>query len=400
MRLLRKTLDDLGRHFSGDGRLSRFRPLFEAVDTFVYTPGTTTTGAPYVRDALDLKRMMFAVVIALIPAIAMALYNTGYQASLALSQGAEESLGWRGAILSALGLSADPGDPVSAVVLGSLYFFPVYIITISAGGVWETLFGIVRKHPISEGFLVTSLLFPLTLPPDIPWWQIVLGISFGVVVGKEIFGGVGMNVLNPALVGRTFLYFAYPGQISGDKVWVGVDGYSRATPLAEAADPTLQMTVTWWDAFWGLVPGSMGETSTAACLLGALFLIVTRVGSWRVMLGTLGGMVAVSVLFNAIGSDTNPMFQVSPLWHLVLGGFAFGTVYMATDPVSAAHSWPGQYYYGLLVGAMTVLIRVINPGFPEGIMLAILFGNVFAPVIDKCFVNRNIKRRQLRNVGG
>jgi Na+-transporting NADH:ubiquinone oxidoreductase subunit B len=281
-----------------------------------------------------------------------------------------------------------------------LYFLPVYIITLAAGGVCEAIFAIVRKHPIAEGFLVSSMLFPLILPPMIPWWQVVLGIAFGIVIGKEVFGGVGMNILNPALTARVFLYFAYPGEISGDKVWVAVDGYSRATPLGEMVTGMDAVTDSWMDSFLGLIPGSMGETSTLACLIGAVILISTKVGSWRVMLGCLVGMGGFAYLLNAIGSDTNPMFAITPEWHLVTGGFAFGAVFMATDPVSAAHTRGGQIWYGLLVGMLTVLVRVINPGFPEGIMLAILFGNVFAPVIDKIYVNKNVKRRQLRNVAG
>ena len=400
MKFLRRFLDKQARHFSEGGKLSRLHPLFEATDTFLYTPGTVTAGPPHVRDAMDLKRMMITVVVALLPAVYMALYNTGLQANLALqSLGATAVEGWRGKILTLLGAGVNPESLSDNLLHGALYFLPMYLITIAAGGFWETLFAIVRKHPISEGFLVTSLLFPLTLPPDMPWWQVVLGISFGVVVGKEIFGGVGMNVLNPALTGRTFLYFAYPGAITGDAIWVAVDGVSRATPLAELADSTLQLSVSWKDAFLGLLPGSMGETSTLACLIGAFILIVTRVGSWRIMLGVVLGTAALASLFNAIGSSTNPMFAVTPMWHFVLGGFAFGTVYMATDPVSAAHTLGGQYVYGILIGLLTVLVRVINPGFPEGVMLAILFGNVFAPTIDRIFVNRNIKRRKARYGG-
>jgi Na+-transporting NADH:ubiquinone oxidoreductase subunit B len=321
------------------------------------------------------------------------------QANLALAQtGGTEVSGWRGSVITFLGTGLNPQDILSNVVHGALYFFPIYIITLAAGGFWEVLFGTIRKHAISEGFLVTSLLFPLILPPNLPLWQVVLGISFGVVIGKEIFGGVGMNILNPALTGRAFLYFAYPAQISGDSVWVAVDGISRATPLAELADPLMNLSVSMKDAILGIIPGSMGETSVIACLIGAAILIISRVGSWRTMFGSVVGMVSVALLFNLVGSDTNPMFQVTPIWHFVLGGFAFGTVFMATDPVSSAHTQKGQYVYGLLIGMLTVMVRVVNMGFPEGIMLAILFANVFAPVIDKIFINKNIKRRQLRSV--
>ena len=395
MKLLRNFLDKQARHFSNEGRLARLHPLFEALDTILYTPGTVTTAAPHVRDAMDLKRMMMTVVLALTPTVIMALYNTGLQANLALQQLGQASVaGWRGAIFAFLGIGIHPDSIASNLLHGALYFFPIYLITLAAGGFWEVLFAVIRRHPIAEGFLVTSLIFALILPPNIPWWQVVLGISFGVVIGKEIFGGVGMNVLNPACTGRAFLYFAYPGQISGDSVWVAVDGYSGATPLVEFADPSLVPTYTLGDAFWGFIPGSLGETSALACLIGAAILIVTQVGSWRIMLGCVLGLVATALMFNAVGSDTNPMFQLSPMWHFVTGGFIFGTVYMATDPISAAHTQQGQYWYGFLIGVLTVLIRVVNIGYPEGIMLAILFANVFAPVIDKIFVRRNIKRRQ------
>ncbi|WP_431065237.1 NADH:ubiquinone reductase (Na(+)-transporting) subunit B [Methylotuvimicrobium sp.] len=372
-------------------------PLYEAVDTFLHTPGTVTRGAPHVRDAMDMKRMMVTVIVALIPAVVMAFYNTGLQINLALQQlNIEHASGWRGALLTLLGVGHDPNRMLDNMLLGALYFLPVYIVTVVTGGFWEVLFASVRQHAISEGFLVTSLLFALILPPDIPLWQVMLGISFGVVIGKEIFGGVGMNILNPALVGRSFLFFSYPREMTGNSIWVPVDGYSRATPLAELPAPELELSVSWQDAFFGFMPGSMGETSTLACLIGALILIVSRVGSWRIMTGVVLGMVGLSLLFNYVGNPSNPMFQLTPQWHLVLGGFAFGTVYMATDPVSAAHSLPGQYVYGFLVGALTVLVRVINPGFPEGIMLAILFGNVFAPTIDRLFVSRHIRKRLRR----
>ena len=399
MKFLRKFLDNQSKHFKEGGKLARLHPLYEAIDNFIYSPGTVTKSAPHVRDVLDFKRLMIWVVIALVPAVIMALYNTGLQANLALAQtGGAEVSGWRGSVITFLGTGLNPNDILSNIIHGALYFFPIYLITLAAGGFWEVLFGTIRKHPISEGFLVTSLLFPMILPPNLPWWQIVLGISFGVVIGKEIFGGVGMNILNPALTGRAFLYFAYPAEISGDAVWVAVDGVSRATPLAELADPILELSVSFKDALIGIIPGSMGETSVIACLIGAAILIITGVGSWRTMLGSVVGMVSVALLFNFIGSNTNAMFQVNPLWHFVLGGFAFGTVFMATDPISSAHTQTGQYFYGLLIGILTVLVRVVNMGFPEGIMLAILFANVFAPVIDKIIINMNIKRRRLRSV--
>jgi Na+-transporting NADH:ubiquinone oxidoreductase subunit B len=342
---------------------------------------------------------MVMVIIALIPAILMALYNTGYQANLAMQQlGLDTVSNWRGPIIKMLGVGHDPNSVLANMVHGALYFLPVYIVTLAVGGTFETLFAIVRKHEINEGFLVTSMLFPLILPPDIPLWQVALGITFGVVIGKEVFGGTGMNILNPALTARAFLFFAYPAEISGDKVWVAVDGLSKATPLAEFADPNLgHASIQWMDAFLGFIPGSMGETSTLACLIGAVILIATGVGSWRIMLSMFLGMVAFSSFLNVVGSDTNPMFAMPWYWHLVVGGFAFGTVFMATDPVSASMTEKGKWAYGALIGVTAVMVRVLNPAFPEGVMLAILFGNVFAPIIDRIVLNANIKRRELRS---
>lgn len=402
MKILRNFLDQQHKHFEKGGKLAKLYPLYEAIDTFIFTSGKVTKTASHVRDAMDLKRMMMMVVYALIPTVLMALYNTGLQANLAIAKlmslGATVDHTWQGKLIQALGIGFNPENLLANAVHGALYFLPVYIITIAVGGFWEVVFAAVRKHEISEGFLVTSLLFPLILPPTIPYWQVAIGISFGVVLGKEVFGGVGMNILNPALVARAFLYFAYPAQISGNAVWVAVDGFSQATPLADLAESTAALSVSWIDTFLGFVPGSMGETSTLACLIGAAILIITGIGSWRIMLSSLVGMIGMSLIFNLIGSNTNPMFSVTPAWHLVLGGFAFGTVFMATDPVSAAATEPGKIVYGLLIGILTVLIRVINPAFPEGIMLAILFMNVFSPIIDRIFINRNIKRRLLRNV--
>ena len=400
MRFLRDFFDKQEKHFLKGGKLEKLYFLYEAIDGFVFTPDKVTRYPSFVRDAMDLKRMMMMVVYALVPTVLMALYNTGYQANLGLEKLGQSTIGgWREFVLAFLGVGHDPGNILANMILGALFFFPVYIITLAAGGFWEVIFATVRKHEINEGFLVTSLLFPLILPPDIPWWQVAIGISFGVVIGKEVFGGVGMNILNPALTARAFLFFAYPAQISGDKVWVAVDGLSRATPLAQFADPVMKVSASWWDAFIGLIPGSMGETSTLACIIGAIILIATGVGSWRIITSVLVGMVGMSLFLNLVGSSTNPMFQVSPMWHLVMGGFAFGAVYMATDPVSAAMTEQGKYLYGLLIGILVVLVRVVNPAFPEGMMLAILFMNVFAPIIDRIYINANIKRRLARNVG-
>jgi Na+-transporting NADH:ubiquinone oxidoreductase subunit B len=290
------------------------------------------------------------------------------------------------------------------MIHGAAYFLPVYIVTFAVGIAWEMIFAVVRGHEVNEGFFVTSILFALIVPPDIPLWQVALGISFGVVIGKEVFGGTGKNFLNPALTGRAFLFFAYPAQISGDSVWTAVDGFSGATALSQAASDsylTMQTAfgqqITWMDAFVGNIQGSIGETSTLAILVGAVILMVTKIASWRIIFGVFIGMVATSTLFNMIGSDSNPMFAMPAVWHLVLGGFAFGMVYMATDPVSASMTNTGKWLFGMLIGLMVVLIRVVNPAFPEGVMLAILFANLFAPLIDHFVVQANIKRRLARN---
>jgi Na+-transporting NADH:ubiquinone oxidoreductase subunit B len=400
MARLRQFLDSIEPAFTKGGRFEKFYPLYEAADTFLYSPPDTTYTAPHVRDAIDNKRMMTYVVIATLPCILMACFNTGYQANLAMAQlGIDAAPGWRGAVLSLVGY--DPANPFAAFIHGLLYFLPIYIVTMAAGGFCEVVFATVRGHEINEGFLVTSMLFALILPPDIPLWQVALGISFGVVVGKEIFGGVGKNFVNPALAGRAFLFFAYPLDISGDSVWVAVDGFARATPLALAGDSGVASILTggytWAQAFLGTIPGSLGATSALACLLGGAFLIYTGVASWRIIAGVFLGMVVNSLIFNAFSSDPNSLYALPWYWHLVLGGFAFGMVFMATDPVSAAHTNAGRWAFGALVGFMTVLIRVANPAYPEGIMLAILFCNLCAPLIDYVVMKLNIRRRMLRN---
>ncbi len=402
MKPLRNLLDRLHPLFSKGGKFERLYPLYEAIDTFTFTPGEVTDNAPHVRDSMDLKRVMITVVTALIPCFFMAMYNTGYQANSALSFSGGSIEGWRGGLLSLLGYDGNPASMIDNLLLGASWFVPIFLVTNIVGGMWEALFCIVRRHELNEGFLVTGALFPLICPPTLPLWQVALGISFGVVVGKEIFGGTGKNFLNPALTGRAFLFFAYPAQITGDKVWTAVDGISMATPLAQAAEggvQTLSHMTSWFDAFFGFIPGSMGETSTLACLFGAAVLIITGIGSWRIMLSGLGSVVILSSLFLLVDSSTNPMFELGPHWHLVLGGLAFGLVFMATDPVSGAMTEEGQWVYGFLIGAMCIMIRVVNPAFPEGMMLAILFGNVFAPLIDHLVLKSHVKRR-LRHVQG
>ena len=341
---------------------------------------------------------MITVAMALGPVVLMALYNTGFQANTAIAQSGIEATGWRAGLISAIGLGFDPSNILHNFVHGLLWFLPVFIVTQIAGGFWEVLFATIRKHEVNEGFLVTGLLFPLTLPATIPLWQVAVGISVGVVIGKEIFGGTGKNIFNPALTARAFLFFAYPAQISGDAVWVALDGYTAATPLAQAAVGGIDaISWSWNDAFLGMIPGSMGEVSAIACLLGAAWMIMNGIGSWRIMLSMLIGMVVMSSLFNFIGSETNPMFSLTPQWHFVIGSFAFACVFMATDPVSAAMTDTGRWVYGFLIGVMGVLIRVVNPAYPEGWMLAILFVNGCAPLIDYFVVQANINRREARH---
>ncbi|MEI6543480.1 MAG: NADH:ubiquinone reductase (Na(+)-transporting) subunit B [Methylococcales bacterium] len=396
----REILDSIEPHFTKGGRFAKYYGLYEMVDTFIYTPADVTRGTTHVRDGNDLKRTMTFVVIATLFCVLMAMYNTGYQANLAMeSMGLEKIGNWRSIPMMIFGYNTL--NPFSNLVHGALYFLPIYITTLAIGGIWEVVFATVRGHEVNEGFLVSSMLYALIMPPDMPLWQVALGISFGVVIGKEVFGGTGKNFLNPALTGRAFLYFAYPASMTGDSIWVAVDGYTRATPLGLAANGGLDAVhaanYSWIQTFFGFEPGCLGETSTLAILIGAAFLLYTRVASYRIMGGVFAGMVVLSTLFNFIGSDTNPMFALPWYWHLTVGGFAFGMVYMATDPVSAAMTNTGRWVFGALVGGMTVLIRVVNPAFPEGIMLAILFSNMFAPTIDYFVIQANIRRRVKRN---
>lgn len=400
---LRVALDRLERHFVKGGRYEKYGAVFEMVDTLLYSPKDRTASAPHARDAADLKRVMFFVVLAATPCVLVALWNTGYQANLAIAEiGLRSAEGWRGALLDLFSIGYDPANAIASAFHGLLYFLPIYAVTLVVGGAWEVLFALKRNHEVNEGFLVTSLLYALILPPDLPMWQVALGISFGVVVGKEVFGGTGKNILNPALLGRAFLYFAYPAEISGDTVWVAVDGYSGATALAVAAEQGVagvtDSGITWMSAFLGSIAGSLGETSTLACLVGGGLLMLSGVASWRIVFGVFIGMVATATLFNAVGSDVNPMVAMPWYWHLVLGGFAFGMVFMATDPVTASQTNPGRWVFGLLIGALTVVVRVTNPAYPEAIMMVILFANLFAPVIDQVVIWLHVQRRRRRNV--
>ncbi|MEM6636233.1 MAG: NADH:ubiquinone reductase (Na(+)-transporting) subunit B [Pseudomonadota bacterium] len=396
---LRSFFDSIEPNFQRGGKWETYFPLYEMVESLLFTPKTVTAAAPHARSYIDMKRIMTYVVLATVPCIIFGWYNTGLQVNSAI-----ETLGpsgWRASIIDFTGIGFNSANPLANLAHGALYFIPIYLTTLVVGGLWEVLFATVRRHEVNEGFLVTSMLYTLIMPPNVPLWQVALGISFGVVIGKEVFGGTGKNFLNPALTGRAFLYFAYPAHMSGDTIWTPVDGFSGATALAvSASDGYRELAangMTWMDAFIGTVQGCLGETSTIACLIGLLFLLATRIANWRLVVGCLGGMIGFSLLLNLIGSETNPMFAMPWYWHLVIGGYAFGLVFMVTEPVSAAHTNMGRIIYGALIGVMVVMIRVINPAFPEGMMLAILFGNVFAPLIDYFVVQANIKRRARRH---
>ncbi len=389
MSVFDKLIEKVEPHFEEGGKLHRLYYAFDMMKSMNFSLPTRTQGGVHVRDGIDVRRMMFTVIIALIPPLLYGMYNVGYQNLVALG-----------------------GDPGSIAVgrafgIGLLRLLPILAVTYVVGGVWEMIFAIVRKHEVSEGFLVTGLLVPLIVPPTIPLWQLAIATSFGVVIGKEIFGGTGMNIFNPALVIRAFLFFAYPVQISGDMVWVvAADGYTAATPLAviaegaqETAGVVTELTAagfTWWSMFVGSIPGSVGETSTLAILLGALLLVATGVGSWRVMLSMLLGGVAMALLLNLVAPSPASFAALPPHYHLVMGGFAFGLVYMATDPVSAAATNFGKWVYGAVVGVLSILVRTVNPAYPEGAMLAILFMNMFAPLIDHYVVKANMRRRLAR----
>jgi Na+-transporting NADH:ubiquinone oxidoreductase subunit B len=401
---LRSWLDSIEHHFHKGGKYEKFYALYEAVDTGLFKPSSVTKTTAHVRDGLDLKRMMITVWLCTFPVMFAGMWNVGYQANSIFAASPDllaAQDNWRLALI-ALFAGFDPTCHWDNLVHGAAYFLPIYAVTFIVGGFWEVLFASIRKHEVNEGFFVTSVLFALTLPPSIPLWQVALGISFGVVIGKEVFGGTGKNFLNPALTGRAFLFFAYPAQISGDAVWTAVDGYTGATILGTAAAGGIELVtaggLTWWDAFLGNIHGSIGETSTLAIFIGGAVLLIARIAAWRIVTGVMLGMIAMSLLLNTIGSATNPMFAMPWYWHMVVGGFAFGMIFMATDPVSASMTNTGKWIFGALIGVMVVLIRVVNPAFPEGMMLAILLANLCAPLIDHFVVAANIKRRAARHV--
>ena len=396
MKFIEEAFNKIRPQFERGGKFEKLYPLFEAQETFLFTPGTRTQSGTHIRDAIDSKRFMATVIVALIPPLLFGIYNTGYQS---------------------LKAAGEATAFLPCVLIGLRYVLPIVIVSYAVGGVWELIFAVVRKHEINEGFLVTGLLFPLTLPPTIPLWQVAVGVSFGVVIGKEVFGGTGFNVFNPALVARAFVFFAYPAQISGDKVWavVGekvVDGYSGATPLLVASSHESSSVVTalqnfgqtsgfadfsLCNMFIGLIPGSIGETSTLANLIGIAILLITGIGSWVIIAAVFLGGLVMSLIMNGIAHDNPASFLALPAhYHFVTGGFIFGAAYMATDPVSATATHLGKWIYGFLIGALAVLIRTANPAYPEGMMLAILFMNAFAPLIDYVVIQHHINWRLKR----
>ena len=382
MNPLKKLFDSTQKHFSGSGRFKALAPLFDATKTFFFLPSPKTRYTPFVRDNLDLKRFMSFVILSLMPVLFFGIYNTGLQAGIAAGKSY---------------------DGVETFLTGLQYVLPIIVVTYVVGFFWEILFASIRGHKISEGLLVTGLLFPLTLPPTIPLWQVALGISFGVVIGKELFGGTGRNVFNPALTGRAFLFFSYPLTMSGD-VWTAgktvVDGVSGATALAVTAQEGQTFTAALADSgftlsklFLGFVPGSIGETSTLCCLIGAAFLILTRVANFRIIIGGLAGLILTSLVFCFIPGTSGSWLNAGPLYHLCAGGFMFGITFMATDPVSSPGTDPARWVFGFLIGFLTVTIRVANPAFVEGAMLAILFMNVFAPLLDHIVMKYKVSKR-------
>ena len=399
MKSLRKIFDNLKPVFAPGGRLERWKEIFEVIENFFYSSGRRTFGSVHVRDASYVQRVMVTVMVATLPAVFYGMYNIGFQALQVIDlSNINIKEDWHFIFID-LFCGYNPNSFFDCVWYGACFFFPIYAVTFIVGILWEMIFAVVRKHEISEGAFVTTILFALCCPPDAPLWQVALGISFGIVIGKEVFGGTGKNFLNPALAGRVFLYFAYPTYWSGDSVWVAVDGYSSPTILSVAAQDGLQgvlSNITWIEAFIGNIPGSIGETSSLFIIMGLILLFYNRVASWRVVIGVLIGTAFTSYLFNFIGSSTNPMFSLPFYWHIVIGGYAFGLTFMAVEPVTGSHTNLGRWYYGILIGVMVVLIRVINPAFPEGMMLAILFANLFAPIIDHFVQERNIKSRLKR----
>jgi len=378
MNNLRKFIDKIKPHFSEKGKFYFLKSTFEAFETFLFVPNKTTSKGAHIRDSIDLKRTMSVVIIALIPSLLFGMYNVGYQYYKAIGQ--EASF-------------------FQTFWFGFLKVLPIIIVSYISGLSIEFLFAQLRNHEVNEGFLVTGMLIPLIMPINIPLWMVSVATIFAVIFAKEVFGGTGMNIFNPALIARAFIFFAYPKHISGDTPWTygltkqihTVDAFSGATPLANAAAYHMEKIPDNWTLFLGLIPGSIGETSKLAILIGAAILLITGIGNWRIMISTVIGGLFMSFILNIFA--VNPFMTISPLTHLLMGGFLFGAVFMATDPVTAAQTQTGKYIYGFLIGIIAILIRVLNPAYPEGMMLAILFMNTFAPLIDHYVVEANIKRR-------
>lgn len=377
MKALRKFLDKQKPNFKPGGKFEKLESTFEAIETLLFVPNTVTPkmrGA-HIRDAIDMKRTMITVIIALVPALIFGTWNVGYEHYLSLGEAK---------------------DFWTNFVYGLGKVLPLIIVSYGVGLGIEFLFAQIRHHEVNEGFLVSGLLIPLIVPPDLPLWELAVGVAFAVIFGKEVFGGTGMNVFNPALTARAFIFFAYPSNMSGEKVWIAdkLDTFSGATPLGQALVGNFKHFPSVHDMFWGFIPGSIGETSTFWILVGAAILLITGVASWRVMLSVFAGGLVMGFIFNLWGA--NAYMKLPAFEHLIMGGFAFGAVFMATDPVSSAQTKTGKYYYGFFIGLLAILIRVFNPAYPEGVMLAILLMNVFAPLIDHIVVNSNIKRRMKR----
>jgi Na+-transporting NADH:ubiquinone oxidoreductase subunit B len=380
---LRQFVDKIKPSFEKGGKLSKLHSTFDAFETFLFVPDKVTSKGTHIRDSIDLKRTMSIVILALLPALIFGMLNTGYQHFLSVGKEVP-FFSWEG------------------FGFGFLKVLPIIVVSYVTGLGIEFIVAQVKGHDVNEGFLVSGMLIPLIMPVDVPLWMVALATAFAVVFGKEIFGGTGMNIFNPALLARVFLFFAYPAYMTGDKVWIAgmtkgagvVDGFSGATPLGELAAGHVDKVPDFMTMFLGTIPGSIGETSTLAILIGALILIVTGIGSWKIMVSTIGGGLLMGLLFNLIGGT--PYLEVPFYYHLAMGGFAFGAVFMATDPVTSAQTERGKWFYGLFIGMMSILIRVVNPAYPEGVMLAILLGNIFAPLIDHFVVQSNIRRRLKR----
>ena len=375
MKLFKNLLGSVKPHFEKGGKLEKLYPAYDAFETFLFVPDHTTHKGAHVRDAIDLKRTMFMVIVALIPCLLFGMWNVGYQYHLAIGETA---------------------TLFENFIFGFWKFLPLIIVSYAVGLAVEFAFAIYRGHSVNEGYLVTGLLIPLTMPIDVPLWMLAISVIFAVVIGKEVFGGTGMNILNPALTARAFLFFAYPIYMSGDKVWVHnamVDGHSGSTILGELAASANWQSLSFnpFDMMMGTIPGSVGETSFIAIMIGALILIATGIGSWRIILSTFIGGFVMATLFNMWGA--NELMATPAEIHLIIGSFAFGAVFMATDPVTGSQTNRGKYIYGFLIGVFAIVIRVFNPAYPEGMMLAILLMNIFAPLVDHYVIQGNIKRR-------